>query len=137
MQHLFFLTLLLTSSLLCASEPISLDRVNMNVISTDACGVVNEQTIFHFSQKDGVVQANYAGGKIKQGYLVGRFTSENQLEFSYCQMQIDGKLDNGASKCDVSKDANGTITLTEHFEWASRPGEFGTNVFKELPSTGS
>jgi hypothetical protein len=104
----------------------------MNIVKTDACGVVNHETIFYFSQDGNVVTAEYAGGKIRSGFLVGRFTTETQLVFSYCQMQIDGKLDQGTSQCEVSKNQEGKITLTEHFEWASRPGEFGTNVFQEM-----
>lgn len=109
-----------------------LDKVRMNVIETAENGVVNHETIFLFSQKEEIVSAEYAGGKISQGFLVGRFPSENQLLFSYCQMQIDGTLDNGVSLCELSKNENGKITLTEHFEWKSRPGEFGTNIFQEL-----
>lgn len=48
-------------------------------------------------------------------------------------MQLDGKLDNGVSTCEVGYSLDGKITITEHFEWKSRPGEFGTNVFEELP----
>lgn len=47
-------------------------------------------------------------------------------------MQIDGKLDNGASCCEVSKNENGKIILIEHFEWASRPGQYRTNLFQEI-----
>lgn len=114
------------------SESITLDGIKMNVITTAENGVVNHETIFHFSQKDGIVSAEYQGGKISKGFLVGNLPTQNQLEFSYCQMQIDGKLDNGVSTCQLSKNENGKITLTEHFEWKSRPGEFGINVFQEL-----
>ena len=76
--------------------------------------------------------ADYAGGKIQNGFLVGKVTPENKLVFSYCQIQMDGKLDNGVSRCEISKNEEGKITLTEHFEWASRPGEFGTNIFQEI-----
>lgn len=113
-------------------ESISLDGVKMNVIKTAENGVVNHETIFQFSQKDQIVSAEYQGGKILKGFLVGKLSIQNQLEFSYCQMQLDGKLDNGLSTCQLAKDENGKITLTEHFEWKSRPGEFGTNVFQEL-----
>lgn len=132
MKIFFYLSALFAVSFCHAGVPINLDNIHMNVIKTDACGVVNHETIFQFSQKNDVFEAKYAGGKIRQGFLVGRFTTENQLIFSYCQIQMDGKLDNGASQCEVSKDENGKIMLTEHFEWASRPGEFGTNVFKEI-----
>jgi len=130
-KYLYFAALFAVS--FCdGRQSMSLDKIRMNVVKTDACGVVNHETIFHFSQNNGVVEAEYAGGKIQRGFLVGRFNGVNHLVFSYCQMQIDGKLDNGTSECEVAKDEDGKVTLTEHFEWASRPGEFGTNVFKEV-----
>jgi len=104
----------------------------MNVIKTAEAGVVNQETIFTFSQKENTVTAVYEGGKITKGFLVGKLSPSNQLEFSYCQMQLDGKLDNGLSTCELSRNENGKIILTEHFEWKSRPGEFGTNIFQEL-----
>lgn len=111
---------------------LCLDKVKMNVIKTAENGVVNHETIFLFSQKNDLVLAEYAGGKIRQGFLVGQLSAENQLTFSYCQMQTDGTLDNGVSICELSKNENGKITLTENFEWKSRPGEFGTNIFQEI-----
>ena len=94
-------------------------------------GVVNEDTIFVFSQRNDQVHAEYAGGKIAKGFLVGKI-HDAELTFSYCQLQTDGRLDNGISKCLLSTSPEGKITLTEHFEWKSRPGEVGTNVFQEI-----
>ncbi len=104
----------------------------MNVIQTAENGIVNHETIFHFLQNKNTVSAKYAGGKIHMGFLVGKFSIDNQLAFSYCQMQTDGTLDNGVSLCELSKNENGKIILTEHYEWKSRPGEFGTNIFQEI-----
>ncbi|MBA3958293.1 MAG: hypothetical protein H0X51_07880 [Parachlamydiaceae bacterium] len=104
----------------------------MNVVKTAVNGVVNQDTIFFFSQKENVVSAEYQGGKILKGFLIGKLSAQNQLEFSYCQMQLDGKLDNGLSSCQLSKNDEGKLILIEHFEWKSRPGEFGTNIFQEL-----
>ena len=132
MKKYLYSVAILAISISNAAQPISFDNIHMNVVKTDACGVVNHETIFHFRQRDNVVKAEYAGGKIQQGFLIGKFDEQNHLLFSYCQLQIDGKLDNGASDCEVSKDQDGKFLLTEHFEWASRPGEIGTNIFKEL-----
>jgi hypothetical protein len=131
-MRIFIYSTILLATAFCYAEPISLDRIVMNVVKTDAVGVVNHETVFHFSQQDDVVTADYAGGKILRGFLVGKINEENQLDFSYCQLQVDGKLDNGASHCEVSTNENGKVILTEHFEWASRSDEYGTNVFQEL-----
>ena len=102
----------------------------MNVIETAANGVVNDLTIFNFSQTDNFVFATYSGGQILRGYLVG-ILSQNKLSFSYCQLQTNGKMDNGQSECDVMIE-NDKIRLVEHFTWASRNGETGVNIFQEL-----
>ncbi len=102
----------------------------MNVIETSEHGIVNQETIFHFQQQGNFVYANYSGGLIKKGYLVGKM-SDRQLVFTYCQVQIDGVLDNGKSTVEI-ENLNGKIRLVEHFEFASRPGVFGTNIFQEL-----
>ena len=79
---------------------MNLNNIKMNVIETAQNGVVNYQTIFSFSQIDNIVSASYFGGKILKGFLVGTI-EKNKLFFSYCQLQTDGKMDNGQSKCDI------------------------------------
>lgn len=110
---------------------ISLDGVRMNVIETAATGVVNQDTVFHFSQTGNTVSSEYSGGKVVKGFLVGKRTG-NGLSFSYCQLQVDGKLDNGISACEIIRHSNGKIRMIEKFEWKSRPGETGVNIFEEL-----
>ena len=110
---------------------ISLDNVKMNVIQTAPNGIVNELTIFTFSQNDDFVSATYCGGKIFKGYLVGKIDA-NKLLFSYCQLQVDGKIDNGQSECDIAFGDDGKIKLIEHFTWTSKNNETGVNVFQEL-----
>jgi hypothetical protein len=110
---------------------MTLDNVKMNVIQTAPNGVVNELTIFTFSQNDNFVSASYSGGQIFKGYLVGTI-DEDKLVFSYCQIQIDGKMDNGQSECDITLGEDGKIKLIEHFTWASKNDETGVNIFQEL-----
>jgi hypothetical protein len=110
---------------------INLDKVKMHVMQTAENGVVNKETIFSFTQNDSTIYAAYQGGKIKKGYLVG-FIKDDVLKFNYCQIQMDDQLDNGSSSCELHIDEKGKIRLVEHFEWSSRPGEFGTNVFEEI-----
>lgn len=108
-----------------------LNNKTMNVVQTAKNGVVNHETLFHFTQKGDLVSAQYTGGLIKQGYLVGSLTNQ-KLRFSYCQIRTDGQMDHGTSECTLSSD-KGKITLEEKFEMDSENGRFlGTNVFREL-----
>ena len=110
---------------------LTLDKVKMTVIQTAENGVVNKDTLFYFTQEGNVVQAEYAGGMIKKGFLIGQI-ADYVLRFSYCQLQTDGVLDNGVSSCELSVGDTGKIMMLEHFEWKSRPGETGVNVFQEI-----
>jgi len=112
-------------------DRIMLNNVKMNVIQTAPNGIVNELTIFTFSQKENFVCAVYSGGQIFKGYLVGTINN-HRLSFSYCQLQTDGKMDNGQSECDITTGEDGKIILTEHFKWSSKNNETGINIFKEL-----
>lgn len=106
--------------------------VKMNVISTAPNGVVNSDTIFRFTENEGLVSANYAGGKIKKGYLLGNI-QDGKLHFSYCQVRYNGKMDHGTSVCEISHE-NDKLILKEKFEMSTEKGkEIGINVFKELP----
>jgi hypothetical protein len=110
---------------------INLDKIKMTVIQTAENGVVNKDTIFTFQQNGNTVSAEYAGGKIQKGFLVGQI-NDNVFTFGYCQLQTDGTLDNGLSTCELSIAETGEIRLVEHFEWKSRPGETGVNIFQEI-----
>src|ERR1041385_1592885 len=101
---------------------ISLNNLKMNVIETAPNGVVNQNTIFKFKQEGDIVSSEYRGGHVIAGFLVGKL-ADDKLDFSYCQLQDNGTLDNGISSCTLSKGANGKIRLIENFEWKSRPGE--------------
>ena len=103
----------------------------MTVVETAKNGVVNKDTIFSFTQKDYVIEANYTGGKIKKGFLIGTI-KEHTFDFSYCQLQTDDVLDNGRSSSKLTVTPEGKIRLVENFEWSSRPGASGTNIFEEI-----
>ncbi|MEZ5428999.1 MAG: hypothetical protein R2747_22325 [Pyrinomonadaceae bacterium] len=109
-----------------------LDGLIANVPQTAPNGAVNEETIFRFRQKENRVWAEYAGGLIERGYLVGLVTG-NRFVFRYCQMQFDGTFDGGKSDCRLERSPEGLVRIVENFEWASRPGEKGTNIIQQLP----
>lgn len=111
-------------------KPISLDGIQMRVVSTAEGGEVNTETLFSFAQDGSVVSARYAGGRVRLGYLVGT-NSADGLSFRYAQVDRDNRLDGGYSVCELSRMADGRIRLLEHFRWESREGT-GTNVFEEI-----
>lgn len=109
---------------------VSLDGVRMHVVATAEAGVVNADTYFTFTQRGSVVSAQYAGGRIELGFLVG-VISGGSLQFRYAQLDTAGKLDGGSSVCELTRTLDGKVRLIEHFQWESREGG-GVNVFEEV-----
>ena len=110
-----------------------LNNIKMNVIETSKNGIVDKETIFHFEQDANTVKANYSGGRIREGYLVGQLNGE-VLKFTYCQQRLTGELDHGESECilSVEKDT-GKVKLEENFNMNTEQlKETGTNIFIEL-----
>ncbi len=108
-----------------------LNNIKMNVVKTSDNSIVGFETIFKFKQKGDLVSANYTGGKIKQGYLVGRLEN-NVLSFCYCQYRITGEMDHGNSNGVLSVE-DGKIKLEERFNMnTTNSKETGINIFKEL-----
>jgi len=102
----------------------------MYVSSTAASGVVDSATRLRFRQRGERVIADYAGGNVERGRLVGRLTGA-ELTFRYAQRERDGMIQGGQSRCDL-QDHAGRIRIIEHFEWSTRVGS-GVNVFDEVP----
>ena len=108
---------------------ISFDGKVMFASTTDPKGMINEKTIFYFQQVGNLITAKYAGGKVKTGFLIGKFKND-QLEFHYTQMHNDESLNGGHSVCGIEMAEDGRIKLIEHFEWSS--GDKGINIIEEI-----
>ena len=106
------------------------NNVRMTVVKTAKTGVVNKETVFTFQQADNIVSAEYEGGGVVKGYLVGKLTGE-ELQFRYCQLGSAEDLDGGLSNCIVSTTPDGRLRIIERFQWESR-GDAGENIFEEI-----
>lgn len=107
---------------------LSFDGRIMNAVQTASNGVVNHETIFTFRDSNGVITAQYEGGRVKKGYLIGKLDKE-KFEFRYTQIHTDDQLDGGHSICEIEMLEDNRIRLIEHFEWSEGKG---TNIIEEM-----
>jgi hypothetical protein len=110
------------------TEEFQLDGLTMNAIETAPNGAVGVHTRFSFHQSGDRVHADYAGGRVERGFLVGR-VSGSRFEFCYCQRHTDGQMDSGRSLCELRRSKDSLLRIVEHFEWG---GGTGTNIIQEL-----
>jgi hypothetical protein len=111
-----------------------LDGLVLAPVSDQAPGQVGTGTRFAYHEEDGVVWADYAGGDIVRGHLVGTREGD-RLDFRYVQLGHDGTTASGHCVSLVVELPDGRVRLEETWTWESRPGS-GTSVVEELSGTG-
>ncbi|MGW3664191.1 hypothetical protein [Streptomyces sp. NPDC005141] len=112
----------------------SLDGLVLAPVADQAPGQVGTRTRFAYHEQDGVVWADYAGGDVVRGNLVGTREGD-RLDFRYVQLKHDGTTSSGHCVSLVVELPDGRLRLEESWAWESRTGT-GTSVVEEVRSTG-
>ncbi|MEU8983582.1 hypothetical protein [Streptomyces sp. NPDC048309] len=110
--------------------PRSLDGLVLAPIADQAPGQVGTRTRFTYHEKNGEIWAEYAGGDVVRGYLVGNREGD-RLDFRYVQLKHDGSTSSGHCASLVVELPDGRVRLAETWEWESRTGS-GTSVVEEV-----
>ncbi|GGY92676.1 hypothetical protein CP967_25510 [Streptomyces nitrosporeus] len=110
----------------------SLDGLVLSPVADQAPGQVGTRTRFTYHERDGRIWAEYAGGDVVRGHLVGTREADT-LDFRYVQLKQDGTTSSGHCRSTVTELADGRVRLDERWAWESQEGS-GTSVVEELPA---
>jgi hypothetical protein len=108
----------------------SLDGLVLSPVADQAPGQVGTRTRFTYHERQGVIWADYAGGDVVRGHLVGTRTGD-RLDFRYIQLKQDGTTSSGHCASTVVDLTDGRVRLEERWEWESQEGS-GTSAVEEL-----
>ncbi|MFI5629691.1 hypothetical protein ACIA8E_09990 [Streptomyces sp. NPDC051664] len=108
----------------------SLDGLVLSPVADQAPGQVGTRTRFTYHEEKGAIWADYAGGDVVRGHLVGTRTGD-RLDFRYVQLKQDGSTSCGHCVSTVVGLADGRVRLEERWEGESQEGS-GTSVVEEL-----
>lgn len=94
-------------------------------------GEVSGQTIFHYHQSGNDFSAEYAGGDVKTGYMVGKVSESGELSFFYQHLNVFDELRVG--KCESVPEVmeNGKMKLHETWQWLNGDCSTGESVVME------
>lgn len=104
-------------------------------VSNAETGQVGASTRFRYRQDAETIWAEYEGGEIRRGYLVGT-RAEDRLEFRYVHLGADGTTASGVCESRILMLDDGRVRFEESWAWESRP-ETGTSVVEELRTKGA
>lgn len=101
-------------------------------ISNSENGETSGETIFRYQQIDNLLTADYSGGKIKYGHLVGLVDKDGNIDMRYHQINDQDELMTGICKSTPEILENGKIRLHESWEWTSGDKSKGQSIIEEL-----
>jgi hypothetical protein len=86
-----------------------------------------EQTVFSYHQNGKPLWAEYSGGDILNGSLIGSVLDNGELDFVYHHMNKDMQIKTGKCHSVPTLLENGKIELSEQWEWTS--GDYSKGEF--------
>lgn len=95
-------------------------------------GETSEATIFEYRQQGNLLTAEYSGGDILKGHLIGLVDAYGHIEMRYHQINQQGEFRTGICFSKPEILANGKIRLHESWEWTSGNCSKGASVLEEI-----
>lgn len=110
-------------------EEFSLEDKYFTAIENSESGEVSGDTVFSYHQKGNAIWAEYSGGSIVKGFLLGTMDENHNLHFTYQHINAEGEIKSGA--CDSKpRFENGKQRFYESWKWTN--GEEGTSIIEEI-----
>ena len=110
-------------------EAFSVEGRLFTAVENSESGEVSDQTVFRYHQNGSVIWAEYSGGSVVKGFLVGTMDEKHCLHFTYQHINRAGEQKTGS--CDSEpREENGRLRFYEKWKWTM--GEEGTSVIEEI-----
>jgi len=100
-------------------------------IENSGNGEVSETTVFHYHQQGNIVWADYHGGEIAAGVLVGTSDEHGELDFRYRHYNLKNEMRAGICHSVPERTEHGKLRLRESWEWTEGGSGKGTSVIEE------
>jgi GNAT superfamily N-acetyltransferase len=95
-------------------------------------GEVDKKTLFNYHQNKEMIWAEYYGGTIKKGFLLGLVKENGELEFNYEHININNETRTGKCNSTPRILENGFIELFEKWEWTNGDKSNGESKIIEI-----
>ena len=110
---------------------INYDGKYFRPVSNTENGETSGDTLFKYRQEGNILTAEYAGGKIKYGHLVGLVDENGNIDMRYHQINDHGVIMTGLCKSTPEFMTNGKIRLHETWEWTCGDKSKGQSIIEE------
>ena len=95
-------------------------------------GEVSAATVFEYHQNGKMLWAEYSGGDILRGSLMGNVSANGELDFVYHHINKNMVIKTGKCRSVPTVMDNGKLKLSETWEWTSGDFSKGESVLVEI-----
>lgn len=95
-------------------------------------GEVDGNTLFVYHQSDNILWADYSGGEIVRGHLVGTVAENGELDFCYQHINEKNQVRVGVCHSIPNVLENGKIQLLEKWQWLNGDKSKGSSLLVEV-----
>jgi len=100
-------------------------------VKTTENGETSSETVFHYQQSGNILSADYSGGKILQGHLIGLVDEAGVIDMRYQQVNDKHELMTGICRSEPELLPDGKIRLHERWQWTSGDKSTGNSIIEE------
>jgi hypothetical protein len=108
-------------------------KIFQSIENTDN-GEVSSETLFHYHQDDNIISADYSGGAIIKGHLLGEISEDGTLKFTYHHINLEGSLMLGKCTSVPTLLPDGRLKYSEKWQWLSGDKSVGNSQIIEIDS---
>lgn len=114
------------------TDKISYNSKIFTSISNSANGELDEKTFFHYRQSEDTIWAEYHGGSIIEGSILGKVDKVGTLDFTYQHINTKNEMKIGKCTSTPFVLPDGRIRLSEKWQWLDGDNSCGESVIEEL-----
>lgn len=112
-------------------KTLSLHGKSFRSLANTDNGEVSGDTVFVYGQQDDLIWADYQGGQITRGHLVGKIVN-GHLEFVYHHINREGELMTGKCTSYPEWTGEGNLRFREVWQWTCKDHSSGESVIEEI-----
>jgi hypothetical protein len=115
-----------------AHMKLSLDNRVFVPVHNSESGVASGKTRFHFWQEGMVFYADYFGGDVREGHIIGQFTDALEGDMLYHCLTTDKHLKAGKAHAKFSVLKDNRLAFDLDWEWINGDHSWGQSRYEEL-----
>jgi hypothetical protein len=112
--------------------PVNLNHKTFRPVTNAENGNVGTGTVFYYFQDGDIIHADYAGGDVVTGHLLGKMLPSGKLQFAYHHVNAAGQVMAGQCHSTPEILPDGRLRFHEEWQWLTGDQSTGTSVIEEV-----